>query len=286
MCKIFREISRKPPNSRTCDNSSVTSKRVGHANLNTPTVILTTTNMLTKTPLIVFALLALTSVTSHVQAAGMCACTCAGKQQPDLQETSSSGCTTAACITEWTDCTSSSTNTASHSDVTYLWNDENEITVSGEDIIGSDEFTVTADTCVHYEIMNVDSNGDPTATANIFTGIITSAEATTIANKMDNEQYASVDAAVTDIMGRTIKDADCAFADFSDGWCVKTVRLPAGTYRLGGFNKGTSSVSVFGVVRKCTDAEFTTAAVASSAAFTQLATSLTIIAGAAMLLIN
>ena len=245
--------------------------------------------MLTKTPLIVFALLALTSVTSHVQAAGICACTCAGKQQPDFEETSSSGCTTSACITEWTDCTSSSTNTASHSDVTYLWNDENEIPVSGEDIIASDEFTLTADTCVHYEIMNVDSNGNPTATSNIFTGIITSAEATTIANKIDNSQYASVAAAVTDITSRTIEAADCAFADFSDGWCAKSVRLPVGTYVLGGFNKGASSVSVYGMVRKCTDAEFTTApvaSVASSASFTQLATSLTIIAGAAMLLIN
>jgi hypothetical protein len=284
--RIFREVSRKPPNSRTCDNSSVTSKRAGHANFNTPTVTLTITNMLTQTPLIVFALLAFTSVISQVQAAGICACTCAGKQQPDFEETSSSGCTTSACITEWTDCTSSSTNTASHSDVTYLWNDENAITVSGTDIMASDEFTVTADTCVHYEIMNVDSNGDPTATSNIFTGIITSAEATTIANKIDNSQYANVDAAVTDITGRTIKAADCAFADFSDGWCVKNVRLPAGTYVLGGFNKGTSSVSIGGAVRECTTAEFTTAAVASSAAFTRLATSLTIIAGAAMLLIN
>jgi hypothetical protein len=281
---MFREISRKPPNSRTYDNSSVTSKRAGHANFNTPTVILTTTNMLTKTSLIVFALLALTSVTSQVQAEGMCACTCAGKQQPDFDEPSSSSCTAAACITEWTDCTSSSTNTASHSDVTYEW--QGAVTIPSYDILASDAFTVTADTCVTYVFMNVDSNENPIATSKLFTGILTSAEATTISNSMSG--YASVDAAVTDITGRTVGAADCEFSDFSGGWCVKSVRLPAGTYVLGGLNKGTSGLSVQGQVRECTDAEFTTAtvAVASSAAFTQLATSLTIIAGAAMLLIN
>jgi hypothetical protein len=49
------------------------------------------------------------------------------------------------------------------------------------------------DSCVQYVFMNLDDNGDHTASSSICTAIESSTGATTISTKIHDDQYANVD---------------------------------------------------------------------------------------------